>query len=183
MRVIAGEAGGLRLVAPRSIRPTTDRAREGLFGALGARVTDAAVLDLFAGSGALAIEALSRGAARAVLVDDDAAAVDACEQNLATTGLAGRASVLRAPAERFLAAGPPPEAPFDLVFSDPPYEESERHLTTALQALSSPGWCVPDAWVVVEQRAGRGGAGWPLGWSAAWERKYGDTLMTALVAV
>src|SRR5687767_7683772 len=98
LRVISGTAGGRRLVVPpgTTARPTTDRVKESLFAALGdERLRDASVLDLFAGSGALAIEALSRGAARAVLVEQDAAAVAAIERNLDATGFLERARVLQ----------------------------------------------------------------------------------------
>ena len=104
LRVIAGAAGGRRLVAPKGgTRPTTDRVKEALFASLGHRIDDAAVLDLYAGSGALAIEALSRGAARAVLVDRDAAAEVAVRANLSTTGFDAVATFVRSPVERFLA--------------------------------------------------------------------------------
>src|SRR4051794_41469019 len=96
LRVIAGTAGGRRLIAPKGgARPTTDRLKEALFSMLGPRVHDATVLDLFAGSGALAIEALSRGAASAVLVDSDVAATAAIRANLATTNFEGAARVER----------------------------------------------------------------------------------------
>lgn len=185
MRVIAGEARGRRLVAPSGVRPTTDRAREGLFSALGQRVVDAVVLDLYAGSGALAIEALSRGATRAVLVDDDRAAVEACETNLAATGMSERASVHRMAVDRLL-AGLAPEAPFDLVFCDPPYDTADEVVAGALGALAEPGWRAEGARVIVERPVRRGRAAevpaspWPAGWAVAWERRYGDTLITML---
>src|SRR3954470_10747179 len=124
LRVIAGDAGGLALVAPKggAARPNTDRVKESLFGARGPdRLVDASVLDLYAGSGALAIEALSRGAARAVLVDRDPAAETAIRSNLTTTGLAGLATFVRSPVATFVRDGRPQE-PFDLVLLDPPYD-------------------------------------------------------------
>ncbi|MGQ0616523.1 MAG: RsmD family RNA methyltransferase [Acidimicrobiia bacterium] len=120
---MAGEAGGLRLVTPsgRGTRPTGDRVREATFNALGSLglVDGAAVLDLFAGSGALGIEALSRGAARATFVDVRPAALAAVRANLATTGLGGRADVVRADAMAWAAAERAPR--FDLALLDPPY--------------------------------------------------------------
>jgi len=185
LRVVAGEAGGLHLVAPSNARPTTDRVREALFSALGSALgADAlegsAVLDLFAGSGALAIEALSRGAERAVLVDRDPKAQDACERNLATTRLAGRARVHRGRVSAFLAAGPPAEAPFDLVFCDPPYDLDDAEVAQVLDALRGPGWLGANGTVVVE----RPGPAWsaPPGWTTSWERRYGDTLVTVVHA-
>src|SRR5688572_24323189 len=125
LRVIAGSAGGRRLVAPpgTTARPTTDRVKESLFGALGDDLlVGAAVLDLYAGSGALAIEALSRGAAGAVLVEQDRAAGAAIEQNLGATNFADRARLVRSDVERVLDGPVPSEAPFRLVFLDPPYD-------------------------------------------------------------
>ena len=182
LRVIAGAAGGLRLVAPPGIRPTAGRVREAVFAALG-DVSGASVLDLFAGSGALAIEALSRGAGRALLVDRDRDATDAVGENLETTHLAERARVLTRPVGSVLAVSPPPEAPFDLVCCDPPYEMPASDLVLVLAGLRRPGWLDPEARVVVE-RAARGASaiepGWGDGWNVGWERRYGDTLVTVL---
>jgi 16S rRNA (guanine966-N2)-methyltransferase len=121
-RVIAGTAGGIRLLAPGpGTRPLADRVKQAVFGALEPDLSDAAVLDLFAGSGGAAIEALSRGAARAVLVEHDANAARVIGENLRRAGVAGRAVVV-------LAAGPDPAEPlgawpFDLAVVDPPYAE------------------------------------------------------------
>ena len=124
--MIAGTARGRRLVAPAgtTTRPTPDRVREATFNALGSlgAVADATVLDLFAGSGALGIEALSRGAARCTFVDADRPARAAVEANLATCGHGRLATVVAAPAERFLADWARRRHPFDLAFLDPPYE-------------------------------------------------------------
>jgi len=135
MRVVAGEFRGRRLQAPRgrSTRPTADRVREALFSMLG-DVSGARVLDLYAGSGALGIEALSRGAASAVFVERDAAAVAAIRRNLETVG-AGAADVRRQDVLRFLAAA---TDRFDLVFADPPYDSAPRlaaPLSAALPAV------------------------------------------------
>jgi 16S rRNA (guanine966-N2)-methyltransferase len=186
LRVVAGTVGGRRLVAPPDVRPTAERVREALFSALGpGGVMDTSVLDLYAGSGALAIEALSRGAARAVLVDRDRGAVEACQTNLDQTGLAGRARVVGRAVEDFVVAEAltqqVPEAPFDLVLCDPPYDTTDAELAPVLVALAAPGWLSADALVVVE-RAARPEPMWPQGWDAQWERRYGDTLVTMLAA-
>jgi 16S rRNA (guanine966-N2)-methyltransferase len=127
MRVIAGELGGQRLVAPRgwTVRPTSDRVREAVFSALGARTDDARVLDLYCGTGALAIEALSRGAAHATLIDRD---TRAALGNVERLGLRDRVELVRADALRWLAGHPStPGAPrFDLVFVDAPYRLADR---------------------------------------------------------
>jgi 16S rRNA (guanine966-N2)-methyltransferase len=180
--VIAGRAGGLRLVAPArdAARPTTDRVKESVFGALAQHheIEGAVVLDLFAGSGALAIEALSRGAARAVLVERDTEAVDAIRRNLVTTRLASRARVQHSSVAAFLGGRAPAERPFDLVFLDPPYRTSGAEVTRALERLDASSWLAAHAVVVVERAAGASGVEWPTAWRAAWERSYGDTLVT-----
>jgi 16S rRNA (guanine966-N2)-methyltransferase len=178
LRVIAGTTGGRRLVAPRGgARPTTDRVKEALFASLGATlVADAAVLDLYAGSGALAIEALSRGAARAVLVDDDLAAVEAIRANLATTGFADRAEVVAVPVERFLDRDPT-VGPFALVFLDPPYQLASPAVSTVLAALAASPWLAPGATVVIERPKAAAPLDLPVGWQIERERPYGDTLL------
>jgi 16S rRNA (guanine966-N2)-methyltransferase len=181
--VIAGAAGGLALVAPKggAARPTTDRVKESLFGALGPdRLVDASVLDLYAGSGALAIEALSRGADRAVLVDRDRSAVTAIRRNLATTRLRDQARVQGSTVAAFLDGKPPAERPFDLVFLDPPYAATSAELARVLSGLDQSGWLADGATVVVERPSAAGTAPAPETWKAAWERAYGDTLVTVL---
>jgi 16S rRNA (guanine966-N2)-methyltransferase len=136
VRVVAGEFRGRRLAAPRGVhtRPTADRVREALFSMLG-DVSATRVLDLYAGSGALGIEALSRGAASAVFVERDARAVAVIERNLASLGL--EQQVVRQDAVRFLARA---EGTFDLVFCDPPYDSASRlagPLAERLPALTS----------------------------------------------
>lgn len=127
MRVIAGELKGRRLVAPRGhrVRPTSDRVREATFSALGTRVEGARVLDLFCGTGALAIEALSRGASSAVLVDRDSRAALG---NVERLGLAERVELVRSDAQRWLAASAEEVEPphFDLIFVDAPYKLADR---------------------------------------------------------
>jgi 16S rRNA (guanine966-N2)-methyltransferase len=177
LRVIAGTAGGRKLVAPRSgTRPTTDRLKEALFSSLDATVHGATVLDLYAGSGALAIEALSRGATRAVLVDRDRLAIAAIRANLDTTGFADRARVRRASASTFVSE-PVPEAPFDLVFLDPPYDAATDDVVEVLARLAA-GRLVADTGTIVVERANSGEAlSLPPGWGIERERAYGDTLL------
>jgi 16S rRNA (guanine966-N2)-methyltransferase len=180
LRVIAGEAGGRRLVSPpgERVRPTTDRVKESLFAALGpARLVGARVLDLYAGTGGLAIEALSRGAAVALLVERDPEALRAIAVNLEATGLGGRARVHRGDAGALLAGPPPAEAPFDLVLLDPPYDLSDEPLARVLEALARPGWAAAEATVVVERAGGASLPPLPSGWRSTWERRYGDTLL------
>lgn len=146
MRVIAGSARGVPLVAPRDrgTRPITDRVKETLFAILGERVPDARVLDLYAGSGAIGIEALSRGATSADFVEHGRAALDALRANLAKTRLEPDARVHAADVDRFLAA--PDGGPWDLAILDPPYEA--RAIVAPLVALLP--HLAPDATVVVK---------------------------------
>jgi 16S rRNA (guanine966-N2)-methyltransferase len=143
MRIIAGELGGQKLVAPRGwkVRPTSDRAREAIFSVLGERVSGARVLDLYCGTGALAIEALSRGAARATLVDRD---TRAALGNVERFGLSERAELVRADVSRWLASreSGEEESIFDLVFIDAPYRLADRvgqELDTQLPGLLAEG--------------------------------------------
>jgi 16S rRNA (guanine(966)-N(2))-methyltransferase RsmD len=142
MRVIAGEFKGHQLVAPRGwkVRPTSERVREAVFSTLGARVEHAVVLDLYCGTGALAIEALSRGAARATLVDRD---TRPALGNVERLGLGGRADLVRADVGDWLAANDRPDGPrYDLVFVDAPYRLADsvaRQLDTHLPGVLAPG--------------------------------------------
>jgi len=171
MRVIAGEYGGRTLDAPRggATRPTSDRVREAVFSILG-DVSGAVVLDLYAGSGALAIEALSRGAASATLVDSSPAAVASIRRNLGALGLEAR--VRREDARAFLRAASRSAPQYDLVFLDPPYRHSSE-LGAQLSAVLAP-ILAPGARVVAEsdRRA-------PLRLELPLldERRYGDTLI------
>jgi 16S rRNA (guanine966-N2)-methyltransferase len=168
MRVVAGSARGRRLEAPpgHETRPTTDRVREAVFNALWSRglVEDADALDLFAGSGALGIEALSRGAAHVTFVDEDPRACRAVERNLAATALADRATVVADRAQRFLARLPSPATRFDLAFCDPPYAFAgwgdllaARPAALVVAEAAEPV-APPDGWSLV--RESRYGAAW-----------------------
>jgi 16S rRNA (guanine966-N2)-methyltransferase len=166
VRVVAGSFKGRRLVAPRGARtrPTADRVREALFSMLG-DVEDARVLDLYAGSGALGIEALSRGAASAVFVERDARAVAAIERNLAP--LDARTDVVRADVARFLAGA---EGEYDLVFLDPPYDSAS--LLAGMLAERLPAVAAPHARIVTESDK-RNPLDLPF--PLVTERAYGDT--------
>jgi len=142
VRVVAGRHGGRRLVAPAgdATRPTSDRVREALFSVLGASVQGARVLDLYAGSGALGIEALSRGAASAVFVDRAEPAIAAIRANLQALGI--EADVRRMPARTALRTASARAEAYDLVFLDPPYRRTAdlgRELSEALPAVLAPG--------------------------------------------
>jgi 16S rRNA (guanine966-N2)-methyltransferase len=172
MRVIAGRLGGRRLKAPsgRATRPTSDRVREALFAMLG-ELEGASVLDLFAGTGALGIEALSRGAARAVFVESDAGAVRALTENLAALGLgSSEAEVRRGGAVGALRSAREHEETYDLVFIDPPYRQAHDwgpELSAVLPSLLRPA-----ARVVVESDRR---TPLELAVEVERERRYGDT--------
>lgn len=166
MRVVAGSARGRRLIAPpgTEVRPTTDRVREAVFNALGSRdaVVGATVLDLFAGSGALGIEALSRGAAHATFVDSSPRALEAVRTNLDHCGLADRASVVRADAVEHVRRG---GIDADLVFLDPPYAfDGWQELLDALPACTA---------VVESDREVEP----PEGWRVLRSRRYGGSVV------
>jgi len=178
-RIIAGEVGGRRLAVPAgdAVRPTSDRVKESVFAALGpGRLVGARVLDLYAGSGALGLEALSRGASAAVLVERDAAAARAIRSNVETLGFDDRARLRVAPVAAVL-AGPAPQEPFDLALLDPPYDLPPVDLEAVLRRLAEAAWLAEDATVVVERAAGSVPLQWPPGWGSTWERCYGDTLV------
>jgi 16S rRNA (guanine(966)-N(2))-methyltransferase RsmD len=174
-RIIGGVAGGRRLaVPPRGTRPTTDRVRESLFNIVTARrdLTGLAVLDLYAGSGALGLEALSRGAASALFVESDHRSAAVVARNISALGLSG-ATVRRGAVAAVLAAGA--ASPVDLVLADPPYEVDAGEVEGVLTALSAHGWVREGTVAVVERAAGGAPLTWPAGWSAWPQRVYGDT--------
>jgi 16S rRNA (guanine966-N2)-methyltransferase len=168
VRVVAGELGGRRLASPgrgADVRPTADRVREAIFSIVG-DVSGARVLDLFSGTGALAIEALSRGADRAALVDSEPRLA---RRNVDSLGLGERAVVVRADARAFLRRD---RASYDLVFCDPPYRLADR-LGPELDQLLPPRLAA-GARVITESAAGRP---LELGLPLLREREYGDTLI------
>lgn len=176
-RIIAGAAGGRRIaVPPRGTRPTSDRVREALFSSLDndPGLAGTAVLDLCAGSGALGLEALSRGAAHALFVESDRRAAEVLRRNVAALALPG-AVVRAAPAGTVL--GGPADRAYDVVLVDPPYELPEAEIAGWLAAADAGGWLAPDALVVVERGARSGAFGWPEPLHAVRERRYGDTVL------
>jgi 16S rRNA (guanine966-N2)-methyltransferase len=173
-RIVGGAVGGRRLAVPASgTRPTSDRVREALFTRLEHLdvVADARVLDLYAGSGALGLEALSRGAAHAVLVDSSRTAVAVCRSNAQVLGFADRVTVVGARVERML-TGRPPTRTSDLVLIDPPYELAVGRV---LRDLTRPGWLAPDALVVLEQSTRAGEPSWPDTLRPEGSKAYGET--------
>jgi 16S rRNA (guanine966-N2)-methyltransferase len=176
-RVIAGSAGGRRLSVPagRDTRPTSDRAREGLFGtvrALHGPLAGASLLDLYAGSGAVGLEALSRGAARVHLVEADPRALRVIRANVAALGLPG-AEVIAGRVEAVLARGPA-GGPFDVVFADPPYALPGEAVSAMLTTLADAGWLVPDALLAIERSTRSGPIQWPEGYAGDRSRRYGE---------
>ncbi|WP_406178055.1 16S rRNA (guanine(966)-N(2))-methyltransferase RsmD [Streptomyces sp. NBC_00996] len=177
-RVIAGAAGGRRLAVPpgTGTRPTSDRAREGLFSTwqslLGGPLEEERVLDLYAGSGAVGLEALSRGAGHALLVEADARAAKVIRENVKSLGLPG-AEVRSGKAEQII-QGPAPADPYDLVFLDPPYVVSDDDLREILLTLRAKGWLAAEALVTVERSTRGGEFRWPDGFAALRARRYGE---------
>jgi 16S rRNA (guanine966-N2)-methyltransferase len=193
-RVIAGEAGGRRLAVPdgRETRPTSDRAREGLFATVASIVgplTGTRVLDLYAGSGAVGLEALSRGAEHVLLVESGARATAVIRQNIEAIGLPG-ATLIADRVERVLARGPeqtalrpeqtargPEQAAsgrYDVAFADPPYAMADAEISRVLSLLAEEGWLAPDALVIVERATRSGPVRWPDGFVPDRARKYGE---------
>jgi 16S rRNA (guanine966-N2)-methyltransferase len=207
-RVIAGEAGGRRIAVPdgRNTRPTSDRAREGLFSTIVSMMgslTGTRVLDLYAGSGAVGLEALSRGAEHVLLVESGAHAGRVIRENIEVIGLAG-AQVVTDRVERVLARGPAASVNgggYDIVFADPPYaltgvavsamltlllgqDDSARTRegstppdprgTPPREGLADQGWLAPGALVIVERATRSGPVSWPAGFTADRARRYGE---------
>jgi 16S rRNA (guanine966-N2)-methyltransferase len=181
MRIVGGRLRGRALAAPKSqaVRPTADRLREALFNILvhayGDPVSGARVLDLFAGTGALGLEALSRGAAFALFIDAGAEARALLRENIAALGLGGVTRVFRRDAAELGAAHP--VEPFSLVFLDPPYRQGlgER----ALAAAQAGGWLAPGALAVVEEAADADFVA-PAGFDELERRRYDDTVLIVL---
>jgi 16S rRNA (guanine966-N2)-methyltransferase len=180
-RVIAGVARGRRLAVPpgRHTRPTSDRAREGLFAtvtAIRGPLAGAGVLDLYAGSGAVGLEALSRGAARALFVEAEPRAARVIRDNLASLGLPG-GQVSAGRVARVLARGPSEAAAYDLAVADPPYATADQEVAEMLGLLAGGGWLAPGALVAVERATRSGPLPWPPGYAADRFRRYGEATL------
>jgi 16S rRNA (guanine966-N2)-methyltransferase len=173
-RIVAGAAGGRRLaVPPKGTRPTSERVREALFSAIESAVDldGTRVLDLYAGSGALGLEALSRGAAAVSMVERDRNALMVLRRNIASVGLPGAEAVPGAVAT-VLARGC--TQPYDLVLADPPYAVDQAELTAVLTALAEHGWLTGGSLVIVERAKGTE-PDWPRCYEPLRSRRYGDT--------
>jgi len=176
-RLIAGSAGGRRLKVPASgVRPTGDRAREGLFNSLGSLLDldGARVLDLYAGSGALGLEALSRGAAEVVFVESGPRVLPVLRANVASVGLPGGRVV--AGSVPTVVAGRAP-ARFDLVLADPPYATPVEEVLGVLRGLVAGRWLADDAVVVVERSSREEPWEWPTPLAGLRDRRYGEALL------
>lgn len=179
-RIISGSAGGRRLQTPpgASTRPTSDRVREALFSRLEHRglLDGTNVLDLYAGSGALGLEAASRGAALVLLVESHKAAAKVIRANIGVVGHP-HVRLLTDTVERALAAGPPAGVRMDLVLLDPPYDVAEEALAAVLAGLVEKEWLAPEAFVVVERSSRSPQPTWPDGLELSGEKRYGETAM------
>lgn len=175
MRIVAGAAKGRRLVAPKGdeVRPTADRVKEALFSSLQPQLPGSRVLDLYAGSGGLGLEALSRGADQVTFVERANASLTALRRNIEAVGLPGT-TVVSDDAARTL-RGEVPGGPFDLVFADPPYRLPKAQLADLLAAVV--GHLAPGGTVVVERAARDGAPPWPPGLNPGDPRRYGDTAL------
>lgn len=178
-RLVGGSAGGRRLRTPAgaATRPTTDRVREALFSSLESSLGGLGglrVLDLYAGSGALGLEALSRGAAALTAVEHDRRTARLVEANARDVGL-GPVEVVARAVDRVLATAP--RAAYDLVLADPPYDVTEAEVSRVLALLVEHGWVAPDATVVLERSARSPEPAWPTGLEPERRRAYGETAL------
>jgi 16S rRNA (guanine966-N2)-methyltransferase len=183
-RIVAGSRGGRRLATPSGsgTRPTSDRVREALFSTLGAMIdiVGCRFVDLYAGSGAVGLEAASRGAAAVLLVESDARAAKIVRDNVATLGLGSVCRV--APARVGTVLANAPDEPFDVVFADPPYEATDVAVAAALSALvgdvaGQGGWLASGAIVVVERSSRSSEPVWPRPVTLERSRRYGETAL------
>ncbi len=174
MRISGGDARGIQLKVPKGIRPASEKVRQAIFSSLGHYVLDARVLDLFCGSGAYGLEALSRGAASAVFVDKE---TSVCRSNITTAGYADVARTRGTPVERYLKRNVAGDGPFDLVFADPPYARGlgSGVLDALVGALAS------DGRVIWESRWRSDPLEVGSGWLVHDDRRYGDTRVSTLI--
>ncbi|GAA2184259.1 16S rRNA (guanine(966)-N(2))-methyltransferase RsmD [Micromonospora lupini] len=179
-RIVAGTLGGRRIAAPpgAGTRPTSDRVREALFSAIEAEVDldGARFADLYAGSGAVGLEALSRGARHVLLVESDPRAARVIRENVATLRAGSAVRLVTARVATVLASGPD-GGPYDVVFADPPYAVPDEEITALLTTLVDGGWLVPDALVVVERSRRTRQFEWVEGITPERSRRYGETTL------
>jgi 16S rRNA (guanine(966)-N(2))-methyltransferase RsmD len=179
-RIVAGALGGRRLAAPTGphTRPTSDRVREALFSALESltELPGARFADLYAGSGAVGLEAYSRGAEAVLLVESDPKAARVVRENITSLDATAATRLATGPVIRVLAAGPE-DGRYDIVFADPPYAVPDDEITTMLAELVGAGWLAADAVVVVERSTRGGEPAWPAGLSGLRGRRYGETTL------
>lgn len=178
-RIIGGRVGGRRIATPRgaSTRPTSDRVREALFSAIESwcgSLSGLRFLDLYAGSGAVGLEAWSRGAGVVTMVEQDRRTASMISANARELGF-NRADVVTAPVSGMLARTP--SAPYDVVFLDPPYAHPDEDVAADLAALRDQDWLVPGAMVAVERGSRGAEPAWPEGFSDSREKKYGETVL------
>lgn len=174
-RIVAGTAGGRRIeVPPRGTRPTSERVREALFSALESAIdlSGARVLDLYAGSGALGLEALSRGAGHATFVESDRRAVQLLRRNAGALGFRD-VTVEQAKAETVVATAA--QVPYDVVVADPPYDVESARLDAMLRSLVTHGWTAEGSLVIVERDVRSAEPDWPAPLEALRSKRYGDT--------
>ena len=180
MRIVAGTAKGRALSAPkptaRHIRPTADRVRETLFNILGQWLEGEAVLDLYAGTGALGLEALSRGAGRAVLVDQDREALALCRQNTDHLGFTDKVEIIAMPVARAVETLGKKGAKFELIFADPPY--AARVVEGVLDGVARHGLLAPEGTVVIEHDKREPAPESHAGFERVDQRRFGDTLVS-----
>ncbi|SBT37518.1 16S rRNA (guanine(966)-N(2))-methyltransferase RsmD [Micromonospora narathiwatensis] len=178
-RIVAGTLGGRRIAAPpgAGTRPTSDRVREALFSAVQAELDldGARFADLYAGSGAVGLEALSRGAEHVLLVESDARAARVIRENIAALRAAPAARLVTGKVATVLAAGA--DGPYDVVFADPPYAVPDEEITALSAALVDGGWLAPDALVIVERSSRTGPVTWVDGITPGRSRRYGETTL------
>jgi 16S rRNA (guanine966-N2)-methyltransferase len=174
MRITGGTAGGQRVGVPKGIRPTQDRVKEAYFSKMGDMLVDARFLDLFAGSGAIGIEACSRGASHALIVERNRTILKACESNIEKIGVEA-AKTICADALRFVASVA--DAPYSLIYADPPYAMVDKaFIEKLLGGIRAAGWLAEDGIVTLERRVG-GEAYLPEGWVLLDSRSYGGSAL------
>lgn len=185
-RIIAGLAGGTKIETPpgRGTRPTTDRVREAVFSALAhwnhaldssadQQLSNIRLLDLFAGSGAIGLEAASRGAKRVDMVESVRSVCQLIERNACHAGLAERIRVHHAKAAAFLTK--PSLASYDIIWLDPPYGISSAQVSALIELITTGGWLADDGLVVIERSARDAPIDWPQALAESWDKRYGET--------